>query len=100
LDNAFKYTPKNGAITLNATSDERSNINIRITDNGSGIPEDEYDKVFKRFHRLDSARSTEGNGLGLSLVKAVADLHDAEIRLANNKPGLIVDVIFNNNKQV
>ena len=100
LDNAFKYTPKNGAITLNASSDEQSNINIRITDNGSGIPEDEYDKVFKRFHRLDSARSTEGNGLGLSLVKAVADLHDAEIRLANNKPGLIVDVIFNNNKQV
>ena len=100
LDNAFKYTPKNGAITLNASSDEQSNINIRITDNGSGIPEDEYDKVFKRFHRLDSARSTEGNGLGLSLVKAVADLHDAEIRLVNNEPGLIVDVIFNNNKQV
>ena len=99
LDNAFKYTPKNGSITLNASSDEQSNINIRITDNGSGIPEDEYDKVFKRFHRLDSARSTEGNGLGLSLVKAVADLHDAEIRLVNNEPGLIVDVIFNSKKK-
>ncbi len=94
LDNAFKYTPINGHITLNASSDEHSNINIQITDSGSGIPKNEYDKVFKRFHRLDSARSTEGNGLGLSLVKAVVDLHNAEIKLDDNKPGLIVNIIL------
>lgn len=100
LDNAFKYTNKNGVIKLSASTDKQSNIHLRVTDNGSGIPKEEYDKVFKRFHRLDSARSTEGNGLGLSLVKAVADLHDAEIRLEDNKPGLIVDVIFRSNKNV
>jgi len=94
LDNAFKYTPENGSIKLTASSDKQSNINLKIIDNGSGIPKEEYDKVFKRFHRLDSARSTEGNGLGLSLVKAVADLHDAEIHLDDNKPGLIVEIVF------
>ena len=94
LDNAFKYTPKNGSIKLTASSDKQANIRLKIIDNGPGIPKEEYDKVFKRFHRLDSARSTEGNGLGLSLVKAVADLHDAEIHLDDNKPGLIVEIVF------
>jgi signal transduction histidine kinase len=94
LDNAFKYSPRNGTVTLTATQLNSSEIEVIIADNGSGIPVEEYDNVFKRFYRLDSARSTEGNGLGLSLVKAVADLHDAKIQLADNKPGMRVRVIF------
>lgn len=96
LDNAFKYTPKNGKVTLNASPDKDypAQLKIIITDTGHGIPEEENKNVFKRFHRLDKARSTEGNGLGLSLVKAVADLHHAKIVLDDNKPGLIVKVIF------
>ena len=99
LDNAFKYTPANGEINLIAKAINKGVI-IKITDNGSGIPNDQHEKVFKRFHRLDSARSTEGNGLGLSLVKAVADLHDAKISLDDNKPGLIVKLIFKNKERI
>ncbi len=97
LDNAFKYTPDNGEIKLTARRDNNNNIQISIADNGSGIPKEEHDKVFKRFHRLDSARSTEGNGLGLSLVKAVADLHNAKITFDDNHPGLLVTVNFKEN---
>ncbi len=99
LDNAFKYTPANGEINLIAKAINKGVI-IKITDNGSGIPNDQHEKVFKRFHRLDSARSTEGNGLGLSLVKAVADLHDAKISLDDNKPGLVVKLIFKNKERI
>jgi len=94
LDNAFKYSPAKSTIRLNATSTDSSTIEIAISDEGIGIPESERDNVLKRFHRLDSARSTEGNGLGLSLVKAVVDLHDAEIGFDDNNPGLIVNVSF------
>lgn len=99
LDNAFKYTSKGGRVELSASSD-KSGIQIKISDNGSGIPKDQHDKVFKRFHRLDSARSAEGNGLGLSLVKAVADLHDAKISFEDNQPGLIVKTKFNHKKKM
>ncbi len=94
LDNAFKYSPANSTISLSAITTETSTIEVIISDQGSGIPEAEQQNVFKRFYRLDSARSTEGNGLGLSLVKAVVDLHDAKISLGDNKPGLIAKVSF------
>jgi len=100
LDNAFKYTPEDGVIKLSASMNEQSNVQISIADNGSGIPEEQYRKVLKRFHRLDSARSTEGNGLGLSLVKAVADLHDAKIEFSDNQPGLVVTVVFSKHRRV
>lgn len=95
LDNAFKYTPTKGEVCLSAKSIQNQ-ILISIRDNGIGIPKDEYQNVFKRLYRLDEARSTEGNGLGLSLVKAVADLHQAEIELRDGKPGLIVNVLIIN----
>jgi len=94
LDNAFKYSPEKSTIHLTASKRRDKSIEVIISDQGTGIPEAEHDNVFKRFHRLDSARSTEGNGLGLSLVKAVVDLHDAGISLSDNKPGLIAKVSF------
>jgi len=94
LDNAFKYSPSKSTISLSAIATETSAIEVIVSDKGSGIPVTEHENVFKRFHRLDSARSTEGNGLGLSLVKAVVDLHDAKISLGDNKPGLIAKVSF------
>lgn len=99
LDNAFKYSPEGGKVSLNArvveTLDKKPQIAVTITDNGPGIPAEEHQNVFKRFYRLDNARSTEGNGLGLSLVKAAADLHDAKIEFSDNHPGLCVKVNFN-----
>lgn len=93
LDNAVKYTPKEGAIQLNAEQ-QADQIVITVSDTGPGIPAEERDRVFKRFVRLDNARSTPGNGLGLSLVKAVADLHGAQVELADNQPGLKVILRF------
>ena len=96
LDNAFKYSPTNSTISLSATSSKDKIVEVIISDQGLGIPNAEHENVFKRFHRLDSARSTEGNGLGLSLVKAVVDLHGAKISLRQNNPGLIAKVTFKN----
>jgi len=89
LDNAIKYSPANGKISLLATGKM-----IQISDNGPGIPVQEYNHVMDRFVRLDNARSTQGNGLGLSLVKAVSELHDAIVNLEDNHPGLMVQLFF------
>ena len=94
LDNACKYSPPKSTISLSLKTKDDGSIEAIIADQGPGIPEAEHKNVFKRFHRLDSARSTEGNGLGLSLVKAVLDLHDANIDLTDNHPGLIATVSF------
>jgi signal transduction histidine kinase len=93
LDNAVKYTPIGGEISLSARRNDKQ-ITISVADNGPGIPVEQREQVFKRFTRLDNARSSPGNGLGLSLVKAVADLHGAEIQLQDNHPGLKANLIF------
>ena len=93
LDNAVKYTPAGGTISLSAQR-VGDNIEVCVADNGPGIPADQHDAVLQRFTRLDNARSTPGNGLGLSLVKAVADLHGAQMHLADNHPGLRAGLRF------
>jgi len=96
-DNAIKYTPVGGRVTLEATRLEgvgRPAALVRVTDTGPGIPPELRAKALQRFVRLDADRSTPGNGLGLSLVNAVAKLHDAELELADNDPGLRVSLVF------
>ena len=91
LDNAVKYTPSGGHITLSAEQ-RGENIHVSVGDNGHGIPPDKRDEVLKRFVRLDSARSTPGNGLGLSLVSAIVALHNGSLQLHDNKPGLRIEI--------
>ena len=91
LDNAVKYTPSGGHITLSAEQ-RGENIHVSVGDNGHGIPPDKRDDVLKRFVRLDSARSTPGNGLGLSLVSAIVALHNGSLQLYDNKPGLRIEI--------
>ena len=91
LDNAVKYTPSGGHITLSAEQ-RGENIHVSVGDNGHGIPPDKRDDVLKRFVRLDSARSTPGNGLGLSLVSAIVALHNGSLTLHDNKPGLRIQI--------
>jgi len=67
---------------------------VTVSDNGAGIPPEERERVFRRLYRMDKSRSTPGSGLGLSLVKAIADLHGAAIALEDNHPGLRVTVSF------
>jgi signal transduction histidine kinase len=99
IDNAVKYTPQYGHISLDAKK-VKDTIIITIRDTGLGIPENQREHVFQRFVRLDNARTSVGNGLGLSLVKAVMDQHEAQITLGDNKPGLIVNVRLKRLNQV
>jgi signal transduction histidine kinase len=69
-------------------------IKVAVTDNGPGIPADQRGNVFSRFYRLQSSRSTPGNGLGLSLVEAIARLHQVKVDLADNDPGLRLTLCF------
>lgn len=93
LENAINYTPQGGLINL-CVEHSKEHIRLIIADNGPGIPTNQREAVLGRFTRLESARSTPGNGLGLSLVKAVAELHRAELHLQDNLPGLRITILF------
>ncbi|MGE0625639.1 MAG: ATP-binding protein [Pseudomonadales bacterium] len=93
IDNALKFTPAGGRIEVSA-SEAGGRIFLRVADSGPGIPAEDRTAVLKRFHRLENSRSTPGSGLGLSLVSAVAKMHQAELELSNNAPGLKACLIF------
>jgi signal transduction histidine kinase len=80
LDNALKYTPASGHITL-ATRAERNAVVITVTDNGPGVPPAEREAIFRRLYRGDASRSQRGLGLGLSLVKAFAEAHGGTVAI-------------------
>ncbi len=94
LDNALKHTPAGGRIVLAAGIGPDGGPEIVVSDTGPGIPAEARSRVLERFIRLDSSRSTKGSGLGLSLVAATARLHDAELLLEDNNPGLRVRLRF------
>ena len=87
LDNAVKYTPEGGTVSITLSGGPGAG-EITISDTGPGIPEAERENVFQRFYRLEPERRAPGNGLGLSLVAAVAKLHNATVALEDNDPGL------------
>ena len=67
---------------------------LSVADTGPGIPETERDRVLNQFVRLESERNTPGNGLGLSLVKAICQFHGARLILGDNAPGLVATLQF------
>lgn len=93
LSNAIKFSPQDAVVTLTMHVDKNSVI-ICIKDQGAGIRAAEKELVFRRFYRGDASRSTEGYGLGLSLVKAIIDLHQSNIILEDNHPGLCVKIMM------
>jgi signal transduction histidine kinase len=93
LDNAVKYTPDGGRVALAVSRTERG-VDVTVSDTGPGIPAEERDKVVQRFYRLERSRRTPGNGLGLSLVAAVAQMHHAALILKDNAPGLEATLRF------
>jgi signal transduction histidine kinase len=97
VENSLRHTPQDTAIEL-VVERRGDRIIACVNDNGTGIPPEERDKVFQRLYRLDKSRSTPGSGLGLSLVRAIADLHDATIKLEDRRPGLGVVIIFPGSK--
>jgi signal transduction histidine kinase len=91
VENAIRHCRSGSEIQI-ALRRETDKIVLSVSDNGPGIPVEERDKVFRRLYRLDKSRTTPGSGLGLSLVRAIADLHSAEILLADNQPGVRISV--------
>jgi signal transduction histidine kinase len=93
VDNSIKHGRAGGQVVV-ANENIDGTPAISITDDGPGIPADEYEHVFKRFYRLEHSRYTPGNGLGLSLVAAVARIHGARIEMYDNAPGLKLTLRF------
>jgi signal transduction histidine kinase len=93
VDNAIKFGREAGQVIVEVKMSD-GGATISVADDGPGIPVDEYPHVFKRFYRLERSRRAPGNGLGLSLVAAVAPLHEAHIKIFDNAPGLKIQLQF------
>ncbi len=84
LDNALKFTPKGGWVALEARKIDNS-AQILISDSGIGIEEDDLPRVWERFYRADSSRTTPGTGLGLSLVQSIVHAHGGSVEILSEK---------------
>ena len=82
IDNALRYCPRGTSVTVRVESD----YSLIVEDNGPGIPVEERDRVFERFHRLLGTEA-EGNGLGLAIVREIAELHSASVTLSDAQDG-------------
>jgi heavy metal sensor kinase len=86
MDNAIKYTPPRGVITVNISEDREGNVTASVEDNGIGISSREFPRIFERFYRGDASRSEVGSGLGLSLARTIARAHGGDITVMS-QPG-------------
>ncbi len=88
LDNAVKFTPEGGQVSITASEDQQDFITLKITDTGSGIPKSELPRLGERFYRVDKMRSRDlgGTGLGLSIVKHLMKAHQGSMEI-DSTPG-------------
>ena len=97
VDNALKYGVDAGSngpdITLELTASDRT-ATIAVSDRGPGVEAGDRARIAERFVRLDDSRSKPGSGLGLSLVQGIANLHDGELVISDNAPGLRVELVL------
>lgn len=84
LDNAVKYTPEGGSVSVEA-KDLGESVAMTVSDTGIGIPEGDLDRVFERFYRVDEARSEAGAGLGLAIARQISDAHGAHIKAESER---------------
>ena len=93
VENALRHAGEGAHISMRL-SRAGDAVSAVVADDGPGVPNHERVRVLRRFYRLDASRSTPGSGLGLALVAAIAELHGAKLTLADNRPGLAVEVRF------
>jgi signal transduction histidine kinase len=83
IDNAIKFSPKGGKIEIKLY-EEQGNIFFSIKDNGIGISKEDQKKIFEKFYKSDKSRNSDGNGLGLSIVKRIIEIHKGKLILESN----------------
>jgi two-component system, OmpR family, heavy metal sensor histidine kinase CusS len=83
LDNALRFTPEHGSIRV-AVSKHNSDFEVTVSDNGCGIAAEHLPRVFDRFYRAESSRSSDGAGLGLALVRSIVELHGGSATIESN----------------
>ena len=82
IDNAIKFSPQGGKITLELSGNEK-NVLFSITDEGEGIKEDQITHIFNKFYQADSSHKQNGNGLGLAIVKSTVSIYGGEVKVEN-----------------
>lgn len=92
IDNAVKYTQEDGSVIIRLEKTDK-NVRFIVSDNGPGIPAKLRKRVFERFYRVIGSQES-GSGLGLSIVRQIAEIHDASITVSQNSPGLKMTVSF------
>ncbi|MRX49913.1 sensor histidine kinase [Paracoccus sp. S-4012] len=93
VENAIRHSSSGTAIHVTAEV-VPSGVILRVSDNGPGIAAEHRERIFQRFFRVEQSRHTPGSGLGLALVKAIADMHDAALSVFDNEPGTVFEVRF------
>lgn len=93
VENAIRYGSSGGAIEI-VVERADGKVQIAVADHGPGIPAELRSEARKRFGRLDASRTAEGAGLGLALAEAIAHLHDGQLRLEDNAPGLLTMLVL------
>jgi two-component system sensor histidine kinase TctE len=95
IDNAIRYTQRKGKVTVSLKHVDGT-LQLLVEDNGPGIPPDEQEKVFERFHRVLSGEYPNGSGLGLAIVREIAHIHNASVSLMSGAgdKGTRVQIIF------
>ena len=83
LDNAIKFSPEGQSVEISA-AEEESSVAVSITNTGSYIPQEQQSAIFRKFYQADHSHNTEGNGIGLAVVKRVVELHGGSIRVESN----------------
>ena len=85
LDNAIKFSDENGTISVTITEDDTT-VHIAVSNYGEAIPDDSTGQIFNKFYQADESHSSEGNGIGLAIVKKVCELHSGSVS-AESKDG-------------
>jgi len=94
LDNALRFTPENGSIEI-TLSDQNTDFEVAVSDNGCGIAAEHLPRVFDRFYRAEPSRGSDGAGLGLALVKSIVELHGGSVAIQSEVgDGTVVKLRF------
>jgi signal transduction histidine kinase len=93
VENAIKHCPSGTSIIVSGNATATGTL-LRVADSGPGIPKADHEAIFRRFFRGEKSRTNSGNGLGLALVKAIAEMHDALVTVSETDPGTTFEVCF------